>query len=278
MSLQNTKDLWSSVWLEFAHPSDIGVMMNVCHFESGGILLRDNRRSSARSLGQQMGRKWTSRCDSWFNRFANIFDARVQAWGFCKLAYDGGGYSHWAAVYDYDRRVFLDRGEYSAATYAAGPNPSWRLPPFTADPEESSWLENNPFSRPLFPTVVSNGERDWRGDGRVSDIQSALTAHGVPSPADGVFGNGTEQDVKDFQTREGLGVDGFVGSQTAQALGIVIEPSVLLTVGTPAPEPPPDEPTFEERLTKVERQAANADQRSKVNRSAIEQMHGWPVS
>ena len=38
--------------------------------------------------------------------------------------------------------------------------------------------------------------------------------------ADGIFGKGTEQAVKDFQKLNGLGVDGLVGKGTWAAMGL----------------------------------------------------------
>ncbi|NET39352.1 MAG: SH3 domain-containing protein [Cyanothece sp. SIO1E1] len=55
----------------------------------------------------------------------------------------------------------------------------------------------------------------------VSAIQSALVNAGHdPGPVDGVFGGMTEFAVMQFQRRQGLAIDGIVGSQTAAALGV----------------------------------------------------------
>lgn len=55
----------------------------------------------------------------------------------------------------------------------------------------------------------------------VRRIQQALRTKGVdPGPADGIFGPLTYQAVRAFQIIEGLKVDGEVGPETAEALGL----------------------------------------------------------
>ncbi|MGI9022196.1 MAG: peptidoglycan-binding domain-containing protein [Acidimicrobiales bacterium] len=65
----------------------------------------------------------------------------------------------------------------------------------------------------MWPTVrkASKGED-------VRSAQYLLAAQGQPGDADGVFGAGTEDRVRVFQTSKGLGADGVVGSQTWPAL------------------------------------------------------------
>lgn len=59
-----------------------------------------------------------------------------------------------------------------------------------------------------------------RGDA-VKKIQEALSRrHCSPGTIDGVFGHQTSAAVASFQAREGLVVDGCVGPQTAEALGL----------------------------------------------------------
>jgi peptidoglycan hydrolase-like protein with peptidoglycan-binding domain len=56
-------------------------------------------------------------------------------------------------------------------------------------------------------------------------LQFLLRHHGQDIPADGLFGPGTEQAVRAFQSQRGLGVDGLVGGQTWPALvqGVVVQ-------------------------------------------------------
>jgi peptidoglycan hydrolase-like protein with peptidoglycan-binding domain len=56
-------------------------------------------------------------------------------------------------------------------------------------------------------------------------LQYLLRHHGQDIPADGLFGPVTEQAVRDFQSQNGLGVDGQVGGQTWPALvqGVVLQ-------------------------------------------------------
>ncbi|MDN2567286.1 N-acetylmuramidase domain-containing protein [Aquibium sp. A9E412] len=59
-----------------------------------------------------------------------------------------------------------------------------------------------------------------RGDAgaAVRALQVALTAHGHPTAADGVFGPRTEAALRGFQKQAGLAVDGIAGPRTAAAL------------------------------------------------------------
>ena len=57
---------------------------------------------------------------------------------------------------------------------------------------------------------VKNGDS---GSG-VEQIQRALNAYGYKLGVDGKFGNVTETAVRDFQKKNGLGVDGIVGPKT----------------------------------------------------------------
>lgn len=63
--------------------------------------------------------------------------------------------------------------------------------------------------------ILENGSTGWR----VKALQERLTALGYhPGEADGHFGDETEDAVATFQHREGLKVDGEVGSNTQAAL------------------------------------------------------------
>jgi len=60
--------------------------------------------------------------------------------------------------------------------------------------------------------------------GKVYEVQQKLKQWGYyDGPIDGVYGAKTFEAVKKFQAKNGLAVDGVVGSQTAAALGIVLE-------------------------------------------------------
>ena len=66
----------------------------------------------------------------------------------------------------------------------------------------------------------------------VTQIQTKLKAWGYYTGAvDGIFGSGTEQAVRKFQSANGLTVDGKVGTQTLAALGIQASTSSGGTTG-----------------------------------------------
>jgi peptidoglycan hydrolase-like protein with peptidoglycan-binding domain len=54
----------------------------------------------------------------------------------------------------------------------------------------------------------------------VEQLQVALVALGYNIAVDGTYGPGTEQAVRDFQSRNGLEVDGIAGPDTREALGV----------------------------------------------------------
>ena len=54
----------------------------------------------------------------------------------------------------------------------------------------------------------------------VEQLQVALVALGYDIAVDGTYGPGTEEAVRDFQSRNGLEVDGIAGPATREALGL----------------------------------------------------------
>jgi peptidoglycan hydrolase-like protein with peptidoglycan-binding domain len=61
-----------------------------------------------------------------------------------------------------------------------------------------------------------------RGDD-VRQVQKALIKEGFDvgfDGADGIFGQGTDKAVREFQQQKGLTVDGIVGAETRRVLGV----------------------------------------------------------
>jgi peptidoglycan hydrolase-like protein with peptidoglycan-binding domain len=84
---------------------------------------------------------------------------------------------------------------------------------------------------------------DSTGD-RVEQLQTALIALGYPIAADGTYGPRTEAAVRDYQSRNGLEVDGIAGPRTQASLGIgpTGEPSSASSTTTPATAAPTTAP------------------------------------
>jgi peptidoglycan hydrolase-like protein with peptidoglycan-binding domain len=83
------------------------------------------------------------------------------------------------------------------------------------------------------PAVAVTGlSRGARGEA-VRSVQQALVNQGVPvaGGVDGIFGAGTEQAVKDFQSSAGLSPSGVVDAATALALGLASSDMLGLTQG-----------------------------------------------
>jgi peptidoglycan hydrolase-like protein with peptidoglycan-binding domain len=59
-------------------------------------------------------------------------------------------------------------------------------------------------------------------NGNAMTLQHLLTAHGWPTSADGIFGNGTTANLKSFQSSRGLTADGVAGSATWPHLVITV--------------------------------------------------------
>src|SRR3954452_23942847 len=80
--------------------------------------------------------------------------------------------------------------------------------------------------RMLFPASPM-----MRGDD-VLDVQQRLSVFGAALVQDGLYGNGTADAVRKFQSSHGLEVDGIVGPMTWTAL--------FQEAGAPPPAVPPD--------------------------------------
>jgi murein L,D-transpeptidase YcbB/YkuD len=67
------------------------------------------------------------------------------------------------------------------------------------------------------PVLTARLKLRDRGD-QVKVLQELLNSHGYNLEVDGNFGSGTHAAVRDFQKREGLKVDGIVGTMTRERL------------------------------------------------------------
>lgn len=83
-----------------------------------------------------------------------------------------------------------------------------------------------PVTPPAQPAPAPTGGLLRRGMVGIDvvNLQNKLNVHGYSLKADGVFGLKTESAVKDFQAKNGLGVDGVVGPATRGALDRVFAP------------------------------------------------------
>ncbi len=69
------------------------------------------------------------------------------------------------------------------------------------------------------PGLIVKRPGTGASDAQIRDLQRHLRALGsLRQGIDGAFGRGTEGAVRDFQTQEGLVVDGIVGAATLGAL------------------------------------------------------------
>ena len=92
------------------------------------------------------------------------------------------------------------------------------------------WILNFYYSNIAISTIGSTPppSAEWpllrNGDqgSNVITLQHLLNAHGYTLSADGVFGSGTENAVRSFQTQQQLTADGVVGSQTWSQLVITV--------------------------------------------------------
>lgn len=106
--------------------------------------------------------------------------------------------------------------------------------PFEIAPPGAGGSSPNP-SGPTSGTSTAGRPTVRRGDTgeHVLFLQQRLLAHGYSVSADGIFGPGTENAVRNFQNSQGLVGDGVVGPKTWAALGDAAGPE-------PEPEPQPE--------------------------------------
>lgn len=78
--------------------------------------------------------------------------------------------------------------------------------------------EGAPYTGPSIPVFAVSSP--LMSNAEIGKIQQALTEKGYPVTADSIYGPGTSAAVRLFQQAMGLVVDGQVGPQTRQALGL----------------------------------------------------------
>jgi len=93
---------WRPLVSEFFAPEDVDKALYVIKRESSGNPTVKNPNSSATGLFQHLARLWPGRAQQYGIGGADILDPRAATYAAAKLVYEGGGWSHWAAVYDYD--------------------------------------------------------------------------------------------------------------------------------------------------------------------------------
>ncbi len=94
------------------------------------------------------------------------------------------------------------------------------------------------------PSATVNSSLIQQGDSGsgVEELQSSLQNLGYSSSnVDGIFGELTAQDVRNFQSDQGLQVDGIVGPATSEALGNPVEAAPEAPSSEEASEPEADE-------------------------------------
>ncbi len=103
------------------------------------------------------------------------------------------------------------------------------------------------------PSPVPSGRPTLRRGMSGPDVrymQERLVAHGYFVTTDGVFGPGTETQVKAFQSSRGLGADGVVGPMTWQALETTAAaPSTPSPTPAPTPTPGASRPRLQRGMT-----------------------------
>lgn len=141
------------------------------------------------------------------------------------------------------------------ALYGAAGNPGSGVPEVTQSPTATP----SPTSNGSASGSLSTLRYGSKGDA-VKAMQEALTKLGyAPGVADGIFGRGTENTVKQFQKNNGLVTDGLAGSKTLALLysqaGQNSAPTPAPTDATPTPAPATSEPTVPPASTQAPTQA-----------------------
>ncbi|MFD1413497.1 C40 family peptidase [Oceanobacillus jeddahense] len=111
------------------------------------------------------------------------------------------------------------------------------------------------------PSATVNSSLIQQGDSGsdVENVQSSLHDHGYSSSnVDGIFGDLTEQDVRDFQSDQGLQEDGIVGPATSDALGTPVE-------STPSSEESSESESSEDGITIEEVDNSESDESTESN-------------
>jgi len=98
------------------------------------------------------------------------------------------------------------------------------------------------FTKASKVTPVSSVVKSYLSEGDngngVKELQTLLSKVGYDIKIDGDFGEGTLNDVRDFQKKSGLTIDGFVGKETMTKLKEkVTETTKPVPVVTPKPKP-----------------------------------------
>lgn len=101
--------------------------------------------------------------------------------------------------------------------------------------DQNYGMEGVYTNKPLPNGIVGFGETG----AHVRTIQNNLNKHGAGLVTDGIFGLGTFDAVRVFQSRNGLVPDGLVGNATNAKLVVEVAPK---------PEPTPPAPTLAERI------------------------------
>jgi peptidoglycan hydrolase-like protein with peptidoglycan-binding domain len=137
------------------------------------------------------------------------------------------GFSEWGGDWGWDRPHLEHHPGFSGSAYELAPlyhadglAAVWKQLGVVGDLTDVELVVSDRYG---WPAVLggSLALRKNSGGDAVRELQTKLTEAGHDAKADGVFGKGTEQAVRDFQKEQGLDVDGVVGRDTAQALEAV---------------------------------------------------------
>jgi hypothetical protein len=101
--------------------------------------------------------------------------------------------------------------------HAEGLAAVWRELGVVGDGEDVELVVSDRYGWPAVEGGSLVLRKDSRGEA-VRALQQRLSEAGFDTKVDGVFGKGTEEQVRAFQEAQGIEVDGVVGSETAAAL------------------------------------------------------------